>query len=345
MTFFAKTLIDWYLQHRRDLPWRQTTDPYHIWLSEIMLQQTRVTQGMPYYFSFIKAFPSIFDLADADEQQVLKLWQGLGYYSRARNLHATAKFVASELGGNFPDTFEDLVKLKGVGDYTAAAIASMSFGQPVPVVDGNVFRVLARYFGMADDIASPRTKKLFTQIAAENLPSDQPATYNQALMEFGALQCVPGNPDCNVCPLQTRCAAFSRGLVNELPVKSKKSAPKNRYLSYLVYEDPGRRTLIKKRTGKGIWQHLYEFPVVESDRPHNPSQVMEQSPEYRSVIFREQLDQYDVVHKLSHQTLHIRFVRIGVERPLEHGIPISQLKEYPFPIVLANFIERYFGRD
>lgn len=345
MTFFAKTLINWYLQHRRDLPWRQTTDPYHIWLSEIMLQQTRVSQGMPYYFSFINAFPTVFELARADEQQVLKLWQGLGYYSRARNLHATAKFVASQLGGNFPDTFQDLVKLKGIGDYTAAAIASISFRQPVPVVDGNVFRVLARYFGMADDIASPRAKKLFTQIAAENLPTDQPANYNQALMEFGALQCIPKNPNCAICPLQSRCAAFSRGLVNELPVKSKKAAPKNRYLHYLVYEDPDGNTLVRKRTGKGIWQHLYEFPVVESDCRYDLSQVMEQSPEYRPEIVGEQLEQYDIVHKLSHQTLHIRFIRIGVRQPLIHGISPNRLKEYPFPIVLANFIERYFKPD
>lgn len=345
MTFFAKTLIDWYLQNKRDLPWRQTNDPYRIWLSEIMLQQTRVAQGMPYYFSFTDAFPTVFDLARADEQHVLKLWQGLGYYSRARNLHATAKFVANELGGNFPETFEGLTKLKGVGDYTAAAIASISFGEPVPVVDGNVFRVLARYFGLSDDIANPKSKKNFAKLAADHLPKDQSAVYNQAMMDFGALQCVPKNPDCTRCPLNQSCVAFARGIVNELPVKSKKAKPKDRYLHYLVYEDLEGKTTINKRIGKGIWQHLYEFPVVETDGPVLPDELMEERSEYGEVSFREHIKEYDVIHKLSHQTLHIKFVKVVVENQLENGVESARLRDYPFPIVLANFIDRYFKPD
>src|SRR5690606_26841183 len=198
MRGFSKLLIDWYLQNRRELPWRETTDPYRIWSSEIILQQTRVAQGLPYYFSFVQAFPTVVDLASADEQQVLKLWQGLGYYSRARNLHATAREIARK-NGQFPSTYKELLKLKGIGSYTAAAIASFAFGEAVPAVDGNVFRVLSRIFGVDTDIASSAAKTVFMELAASLMPKDDPAIFNQALMEFGALQCVPKNPDCVRC--------------------------------------------------------------------------------------------------------------------------------------------------
>jgi A/G-specific adenine glycosylase len=196
---FSKLLTDWYLQNKRDLPWRNTSNPYLIWLSEIMLQQTRVAQGMPYFLSFTSSFPTIFDLANANEEQVLKLWQGLGYYSRARNLHQTAQCIANELGGVFPDNYKDLLQLKGVGEYTAAAIASFAYNEVVPVVDGNVFRVLSRYFDIETDIASASAKKEFSALANELIPKDNPALFNQAIMEFGALQCVPKSPNCSEC--------------------------------------------------------------------------------------------------------------------------------------------------
>ena len=218
---FTKLLTQWYLKNKRDLPWRHTQNPYLIWLSEIMLQQTRVAQGMPYFFSFAKAFPTVFELANASEEQVLKLWQGLGYYSRARNLHKTAQYVAFELNGEFPGTYKELLLLKGIGEYTAAAIASFSYNECVPVVDGNVFRVLSRYFDIETDIASSSAKKEFAALAFELMPKNNPALFNQAIMEFGALQCVPKNPDCQVCPLNHGCLALQKKKVNQLPVKSK----------------------------------------------------------------------------------------------------------------------------
>ena len=219
---FSNSLLLWYLQNKRDLPWRNTTNPYPIWLSEIMLQQTRVAQGLPYFLAFTEAFPTILDLAKADEEQVLKLWQGLGYYSRARNMHKTAQIIAFELGGNFPNNYNDLIKLKGIGEYTAAAIASFAFNEVVPAVDGNVFRVLSRYFNIDTDIASSGAKKEFTALAKELIPNDNPALFNQAIMEFGALQCVPKNPNCESCIFNSSCAALQKKKVAELPVKSKK---------------------------------------------------------------------------------------------------------------------------
>ena len=261
---FHNILIKWYLQNKRDLPWRNTTNPYLIWLSEIMLQQTRVAQGMPYFFAFTKEFPTVFDLANAEEEKVLKLWQGLGYYSRARNLHKTAQYVANELNGVFPPVYKELLKLKGVGEYTAAAIASFSYNETVPVVDGNVFRVLSRYFDIESDIALPATKKEFTELAYELMPKDNPAIFNQAIMEFGALQCVPKNPDCSVCVFNESCMALQKKKVTVLPVKSKKLKVTNRFFNYLILEDVLGNTLIQKRTLKGIWHNLYEFPLLET---------------------------------------------------------------------------------
>ena len=231
---FSNSLIKWYLQNKRDLPWRNTIDPYFIWLSEIMLQQTRVAQGMPYFFAFTEAFPTVFDLAKASEQEVLKLWQGLGYYSRARNLHKTAQYVAFELDGKFPDNYKALLSLKGVGDYTAAAIASFSYNEVVPVVDGNVFRVLSRVFDIEADISQPASKKIFQELAMELMPKDHPAIFNQAIMEFGALQCVPKNPDCTICVMNDGCLALKMDKVNQLPVKLKKTKVTNRFFNYFI---------------------------------------------------------------------------------------------------------------
>lgn len=336
---FAKLLTRWYLQYKRDLPWRNTQDPYLIWLSEIMLQQTRVAQGLPYYLTFTEAFPTVFDLAAADEEQVLKLWQGLGYYSRARNLHKTAQIVAFQRAGIFPDNYRDLLKLKGIGDYTAAAIASFSYNETVPVVDGNVFRVLSRVFDIETDIANASAKKEFAALAYELMPKDQPALFNQAIMEFGALQCVPKNPDCSICPLNLGCLAWAKGKVNQLPVKSKKAKAKNRFLNYLVVSDENAKTIIQKRTGKGIWENLYEFPVIETDHPAVFDTISEKAHFIGNISEILELSQADVIHKLTHQHLHVKFWKVTVKGNLAGGISYAELLTYPFPIVLFNFIE------
>ncbi len=340
---FSNSLLLWYLESKRDLPWRKTTNPYPIWLSEIMLQQTRVAQGLPYYIAFTEAFPTVTALADADEQQLLKLWQGLGYYSRARNLHQTARTIAYDLDGKFPDNYQQLIKLKGIGDYTAAAIASFAFNEAVPVVDGNVFRVLSRYFDVETDIAAASAKKEFAALAKTLMPDDQPALFNQAIMEFGALQCVPKNPDCNACIFNNSCAALQKGKVNQLPVKTKKTKVKNRYFHYLVFEDSQNQTLLHKRTGKGIWQHLYEFPLMETDVPETQDTVIERiQSEYGSYGITD-IFAYGapLTHKLTHQHLSVSFYKVSVSGTLPGGIPMKSLHDFPFPIVIFNFLEKY----
>ncbi|MBK0370609.1 A/G-specific adenine glycosylase [Flavobacterium agrisoli] len=340
---FSKLLISWYLQNKRDLPWRNTRNPYPIWLSEIMLQQTRVAQGLPYFFSFIKAFPTVFDLANADEEKVLKLWQGLGYYSRARNLHQTAQYIASELNGVFPQTYKELLQLKGVGQYTAAAIASFSYNEAVPVVDGNVFRVLARYFNMESDIALPATKTEFYNLAFELMPKNNPAQFNQAIMEFGALQCVPKNPDCASCVFNESCLALKMNKVAQLPVKLKKTKVTNRFFNYFIVQDEQGKTLLQQRTRKGIWQNLYEFPLLETSE--------EKDFDYISSVIEvgffqpyipigiEELNCKAIVHKLSHQHLNIKFWKVRIKGVLESGISLQEAKLFPFPIVIHNFLE------
>ncbi len=341
---FYNILIKWYLQNKRDLPWRKTVDPYQIWLSEIMLQQTRVAQGMPYFFSFTKEFPTVKDLADAPEEKILKLWQGLGYYSRARNLHKTAQYISNDLNGVFPDSYKELLKLKGVGEYTAAAIASFSYNESVPVVDGNVFRVLSRYFDIESDIALPATKKEFAALAQELMPKDNPAIFNQAIMEFGALQCVPKSPNCSVCVFNESCAALQKGKVSKLPVKSKKVKVTNRYFNYLILEDVLGNTLIQKRTAKGIWHNLYEFPLLEteaiSDFDLVSKKVKNEIFSDYTIISIEDCNESTVIHKLSHQHLHIQFWKIRVQDKIENGIDSQKLKTFPFPIVIYNFIEK-----
>jgi len=341
---FSNILIKWYLQNKRDLPWRKTTNPYHIWLSEIMLQQTRVVQGMPYFFAFTQEFPTVFDLSNASEEQVLKLWQGLGYYSRARNLHKTAQYVANELDGVFPDSFKDLLKLKGVGEYTAAAIASFSYNEAVPVVDGNVFRVLSRYFDIESDIALPATKKDFTELAQELMPKDNPAIFNQAIMEFGALQCVPKSPDCTVCVFNDSCAALQKKKVSVLPVKSKKLKVTNRFFNYLILEDALGNTLIQKRTAKGIWHNLYEFPLVETTEIAGfdivSNAVQHDVFSTYTILGIEECSEATVIHKLSHQHLHIQFWKVKIAETIKNGLNINDLKTFPFPVVIYNFIEK-----
>lgn len=337
---FSKTLITWYLQNKRDLPWRNTTNPYHIWLSEIMLQQTRVAQGLPYFLAFTEAFPTVFDLAKAEEEQVLKLWQGLGYYSRARNLHGTAKHIANTLNGNFPDNYNDLLTLKGIGEYTAAAIASFSFNEKTPVVDGNVYRVLARYFGITTDIASAKAKKEFTQLALKLIDPKTPALFNQAIMEFGALQCSPKKPDCTICPLNNSCFALSQKKVDELPVKLKKLKIKNRYLNYILVLDNTNKSIANKRTQKGIWHNLYELPLIETEHIETETEIKQKIEQaYPGKTEVTLLTSENIVHKLSHQHLHIRFWKAALDKSLENSLHYNELMLLPFPIVLHNFME------
>lgn len=344
---FSNTLIQWYLQNKRDLPWRKTADPYLIWLSEIMLQQTRVAQGLPYFLSFTEAFPTVFDLAHADEENVLKLWQGLGYYSRARNLHATAKYIAFEKKGVFPENYNGLLKLKGVGDYTAAAIASISYGEPVPVVDGNVFRVLSRYFDVETDIASPAAKKEFRELAAELLPTDKASLFNQAMMEFGALQCVPKSPDCLSCVLNSGCAALQKKKVDRLPVKLKKTKVTDRYLNYIILKDSEGKSLVRKRDTKGIWFGLYEFPLVETTATTSFDRVSELIiesdgiPAVAKAGDLQLLNKKEILHKLSHQHLHIYFWELTLRDTLPDGLVWEEIEKLPFPIVIYNFITEY----
>jgi len=341
---FSNSLIQWYLQNKRDLPWRNTQNPYHIWLSEIMLQQTRVAQGLPYFLSFTDSFPTVFDLAKADEEQVLKLWQGLGYYSRARNLHKTAQHVAFELGGAFPGNYNDLLKLKGVGEYTAAAIASFSYDEVVPVVDGNVFRVLSRYFDVETDIASSGAKKEFTELARQLIPKDNPAIFNQAIMEFGALQCIPKNPDCEICVLNSGCLALKYNKVSELPVKLKKTKVRNRYFNYIIFSDENQDLIIRKRIEKGIWHNLYEFPLIETETDSDVLSVFDliqdKYAQKIEILAIKPLNESRIIHKLSHQHLHIRFFKVDIKGVLEGAISYESMISYPFPIVIYNFIEK-----
>ena len=340
---FTNLLIEWYLQKKRDLPWRNTTNPYPIWLSEIILQQTRVAQGMPYFYAFLESFPTVKELAIADEQQVLKLWQGLGYYSRARNLHQTAQYIANELDGVFPNSYAGLIQLKGIGKYTAAAIASFAYNEPVPVVDGNVFRVVSRYFGIESDISAGKTKKEFTALAAELLSKEQPALFNQAIMEFGAMHCTPKNPDCENCIFNSSCVALQKGLVGQLPFKSKKIKIRKRYFNYIVLQDKKGNTKIQQRTDKGIWHNLYEFPLFETTQEEGFETIaplIKNDTDFGdSVVSIQEANPISLIHKLSHQHLYIKFWKVTINNTLTDGVNPEQLRTFPFPIVIHNFIE------
>ncbi len=308
-------LIDWYNQHKRDLPWRHSSDPYIIWISEIILQQTRVAQGMDYFYRFTGRFPDVASLAAAGEDEVLKYWQGLGYYSRARNLHATAKIIMEKFGRHFPDNYKDILSLKGIGEYTAAAIVSFVWNQPYPVVDGNVFRVLARLFALPTPVDTGTGKKEFTQLASLVMDPSQAGQHNQAIMEFGALQCTPQNPACMFCPLQQQCMAFLSHTVQQYPVKQNKVKTRDRYFHYL-YIINGDTTYLNRR-GKGdIWEGLYEFPLIETDRPSDLL-ALQQTEAFQQLFegcgeMELTVDMSNVKHVLSHQKLYTSFYRIKI---------------------------------
>lgn len=346
---FKNKLTYWYSNNKRDLPWRNTQNPYHIWLSEIILQQTQVKQGLPYYDAFIKQYPTVFDLANASEEEVLKLWQGLGYYSRARNLHTTAKHVAFELNGHFPNNYKDLLKLKGVGDYTASAIASIAFNEVAAVVDGNVYRVLSRYFGIKTPINSTDGIKEFKKLASNLIDKEQPAKFNQAIMEFGATQCKPKNPNCTVCPLNDSCIALQKDMIEFLPVKLKKTTVKTRFFNFLVCIDNNKNTFLEKRTSKGIWQNLYQFPLIESNKSLSSEEFHLLNTE-DSVLNNLKFDYSlynteDKVHKLSHQHLYTKFWIIETKELPNNSIAIKEIKNYPVPVLISSFIDAFNFND
>lgn len=347
---FSNILINWYLPIKREVPWRETKDPYKIWLSEIILQQTRVSQGLPYYVAFLEAFPCVFDLAQASEKEVLKLWQGLGYYSRARNLHHTATYIARELKGEFPKTYEELLQLKGVGDYTASAIASICYLLPTAVVDGNVYRALSRIFGIETPINSTQGIKEFKSLATKLLDAKDPATHNQAIMEFGALHCKPNNPLCESCPFSVECVAFQQGKTQKLPVKLKKTKVRKRHFNYLVFISGNNETIIQQRQGKGIWQNLYEFPLIES-KQEETLDSFRKNTELQHLIGKSEVKLYNEKpekHLLSHQKLFAKFWIVSCEE-----FPISQfskkmeivefpdLNNFPVPALLEKFITAF----
>ena len=345
-SIFTKPLIKWYLENKRDLPWRNTKDPYLIWLSEIILQQTRVAQGLPYYNNFVKTFPTVFNLAKASEQEVLKLWQGLGYYSRARNLHYTAKEIVSKYNGVFPDNYKQIIALKGIGDYTASAIASIAFKENCAVVDGNVYRVLARFYGINLPINSTTGIKKFKNLAQTLIDTSQPDVFNQAIMEFGAIQCAPKNPSCSNCIFNTKCYALQKNEIDNLPVKLKKGKVKTHYFNFLVPISKNNKTILQQRKLKGIWQNLYEFPLIETSKKATKSKIIEH-PVYKQILsyctvnHLTLFNDKPINHKLTHKNLHISFWILNTSPLQTIGTPIKNIKSYPVPIVIANFISQF----
>ena len=279
---FSKILMDWYEPDARPMPWKAEKNPYLVWLSEVILQQTRVEQGLPYFQRFKNRYPAVEDLANAPEDELMKLWEGLGYYSRARNLHSTAKFIANVLNGIFPTAYNDILKLKGVGPYTASAISSFAFGLPHAVVDGNVYRVLSRIFGIDDAIDSTKGKNNFNSLAQELLDKENPAEYNQAIIDFGAIQCSPKSPSCEDCPFNGQCFAFLNNQVDLFPVKSKKIKKKTRFFNYLILNS-NDKLLIGKRSEKDIWRNLYEFPIIETNSLITIQELLD-TPAFHSMV-------------------------------------------------------------
>jgi A/G-specific adenine glycosylase len=341
--FFSDRIIEWYKENHRALPWRATHNPYHIWLSEIILQQTRVAQGLPYYHAFVNSFPTIHHLAKAPLQQVLRHWQGLGYYSRARNLHKCAQTISQKLKGQFPEKYSELISLPGIGPYTAAAVASFAFREPVAVVDGNVFRVLSRVFGMEEDIATSHGKTNFTKKANELIDVQQPDLFNQGLMEFGALHCAPQNPKCEECIFSKQCIANQKSLQKLLPVKSKKAKIRNRYLFYFIFKW-NDQIFMKQRTTKDIWKGLYDFYVVESPKHLSTKKIIQSFNLLKTTSIKSESKK--LIHLLSHQRLNIKFIEIEVTKNQHAWLKklglkpfrASEVKKLPKPIIIHRYL-------
>lgn len=342
----SSILIRWYNENKRDLPWRDTRDPYRIWISEIILQQTRVDQGYAYFNRFMDRYPSVGLLAKADETDVLKLWQGLGYYSRARNLHAAAKSIVDEFQGEFPSDYKDVLSLKGVGEYTAAAIVSFAYNEPYAVVDGNVYRVLSRIFAVDIPIDSTKGKKFFAQLADNLLDQSEPGLHNQAIMEFGALQCVPMSPNCEVCPASSMCIAYSQKRIGSYPVKEGKQKTRDRYFNYLDIRNK-EYAFLHKRTTKDIWHNLYELPLLETDKALD-LENLQKDEDFKGLF--ENKDIYikyitQIKHVLSHQIIYASFYRVEMtEDPLLGDdyikLPVIDMEQYPVSRLVHKYLEQ-----
>lgn len=345
-------LVNWYTKNKRDLPWRRTRDPYKIWLSEIILQQTRVEQGMDYYKRFVDKYKTIHDFASAHEDEILKMWQGLGYYSRARNMHATAKEIVEKYAGKFPSEYAELLKLKGIGPYSAAAITSIAFNKPYAVVDGNVIRVITRIYGITTPVDKPEIVKKIEEIVSGLIKNQDPSVFNQAIMEFGALYCTPNNPDCKNCIFLKKCEAYKTGIVQLIPNKEKKTKIRKRYFYYFVFSIDGgieKKIVLQKRTKKDIWQNLFDFPHVESDKLMKPDKK----------FIKKNIENYlhadeckisplsrEYVHKLSHQDISAFFIKINIltkkefvfKDPTLLVVPEKQLKQYAVPRLIEKYL-------
>jgi len=351
MNFFNSTIHSWYSLYKRDLPWRNTQNPYLIWLSEIILQQTRIDQGLAYYIRFSDEFPTISDLANASEDQILKLWQGLGYYSRARNLHFTAKYIQQNYNGVFPKDYNSILSLKGIGEYTAAAVASISFNLEHAAVDGNVYRVLSRFYGISNPIDTSVGKKMFYNLAQKLIKGTDPGMHNQALMEFGALQCTPKNPDCMQCPLKERCFAFSNRKTGELPVKQNMTKQRDRYFTYIVLSFKNS-TWLRKRVKNDIWMNLFEFPLIETENIVEIEKLTLE-PEFQHIIPIKNQAVIETVsdwkiHILSHQRIHYRFVRVQLGNEINVigdliRVNNEDIFNFAVPKLLETYIIEYLG--
>ena len=347
-SFISSQLIDWFELYKRDLPWRGINDPYKIWISEIILQQTRVNQGWDYYTRFIERFPDVKTLANAEEVEVLKYWQGLGYYSRARNLHAAARMIINQFDGKFPEDYDSVLKLKGIGEYTAAAIVSFAWNKPYPVVDGNVFRFISRLLGINEPIDAGTGKKLFTQIAGKLMNPKHAGIFNQAIMEFGALQCVPASPECNVCPFVEICYAYNSNQIANFPVKQNKVKTKTRYFHYfhIRFQD---YTYLNKRTGRDIWQNLYEFPCIESEEPLSFEQL-QQTEQFKKLFPEKTHGKYRLIisgkkHVLTHRILYANFYEVILDKEPDSlsaftKISSKDLDIYPIHRLMQFYLEK-----
>lgn len=349
---FSSKIVEWYQEHHRTLPWRKTRDPYKIWLSEIILQQTRVAQGLPYYLRFVKRYPSVTTLAAGTERDILRLWQGLGYYSRARNLRKCARAVVDDYNAKFPHSFTELKTLPGIGEYTAAAIASFSFDEQVAVVDGNVFRVLARVFGVHDDISTSKGKKKFAELANRLIPEGHPGQHNQAVMEFGATHCLPRNPKCDNCLFQKACFAYRHEVQHLLPVKEKAKKPTHRYFYYFVVRR-GDKLLMRKRMPGDIWTGLYDFPLFEGTPRTSTKRIramVERGNHITGNADKKLIISGSYKHILSHQIIHARFVELAVKKKI--SFPTSklfdgsayygarQIDRLPKPVLISRYLSR-----
>ena len=343
---FSQTLMHWYGINSRNLPWRETKDPYRIWLSEIILQQTRVKQGLPYYKKFIKVFPTVYDLAKSKEENVYKLWQGLGYYSRAQNLHLTAKRIVNEYNGVFPNSHEELKTLKGVGDYTASAIASICFNIPEAVVDGNVFRFLSRFFGIDTPIDSKKGFNFFKIKANKLIKGQSPGDFNQALMDFGSTKCKPKSPDCENCIFSIKCYALKNKKVEFFPVKIKKLKIKTRYFNYLVFHNSKNQTVLEQIDLKGIWHKLYQFPMIESkeiiNKPTDQFQPIIAKYSNETSVIIDPIFKTPITHKLSHQKLIIQFWKIELSDNSILPVEKEKVFSFPVPIVIEKFMIQFY---